>query len=30
MKHKEWFEMGKKDLKSAEILYKYEADNGIV
>ncbi len=29
-KHKEWFEMGKKDLKSAEILHKYEADNGIV
>jgi len=30
VKHKEWFEMARKDMKSAEILYEHDADNGIV
>lgn len=30
IKYKEWFEMAKKDLKSAEILFEHDADNGIV
>lgn len=29
-KYKEWFEMAKKDMRSAEILYEHDADNGIV
>ncbi len=30
IKHKEWFEMAKKDMRSAEILFEHDADNGIV
>lgn len=30
IKHREWFDMAKKDMKSAEILYEHDADNGIV
>jgi HEPN domain-containing protein len=30
MKYKEWFEMAKKDIRSAEILYEHDGDNGIV
>ncbi len=29
VKYKDWFEMAKKDIKSAEILFQHEADNGI-
>ncbi|EYE87312.1 DNA-binding protein [Fervidicella metallireducens AeB] len=30
VRHKEWFEMAKKDMRSAEILFEHDADNGIV
>ena len=30
MRYKEWFEMSKKDLKSAHILFEHDADHGIV
>ena len=30
VKHKEWFEMAQKDIRSAEILLEYNVDNGIV
>jgi hypothetical protein len=30
IRHKEWFEMAKKDLQSAEMLFEHDADNGIV
>ncbi len=30
VKYKDWFEMAKKDIKSAEILFQHEADNGII
>ncbi|MBM7582781.1 HEPN domain-containing protein [Caldicoprobacter guelmensis] len=30
MKYKEWFEMAKKDIRSTEILYEHDGDNGII
>jgi len=30
LRHREWFEMAKKDMKSAEILFEHDADNGII